>query len=145
MLHLEQLAMGSDSSDLARTLNELGVLHYIQNNAEYVNTNMKHANNCVIYYMYDNIFQFLILINAICPGKKKFFLGNSSNIFLLFSSSESFLRRSYEMRKDVLGEDHPDVAQSLNNLAALANDRKEYEKAIPLYEKALKIRKQVKL
>ena len=49
------------------------------------------------------------------------------------------------MRKDVLGEDHPDVAQSLNNLAALANDRKEYEKAIPLYEKALKIRKQVKL
>jgi hypothetical protein len=33
-LQLEELAMGPDSADLARTLNELGVLYYLQNNVE---------------------------------------------------------------------------------------------------------------
>ena len=57
--------------------------------------------------------------------------------------AESFLTRSLEMRESVLGPDHPDVSQSLNNLAALYNDRKQYERAEPLYEKALQIRLQV--
>ncbi len=34
VLQLEELAMGPDSADLARTLNELGVLYYLQNNIE---------------------------------------------------------------------------------------------------------------
>lgn len=33
-LQLEELAIGPDSPDLARTLNELGVLHYLQNDLE---------------------------------------------------------------------------------------------------------------
>lgn len=47
------------------------------------------------------------------------------------------------MRESVLGVDHLDIAQSLNNLAALYNDRKQYDKAEPLYERALKIRTKV--
>ena len=47
------------------------------------------------------------------------------------------------MREHVLGPDHPDLAQSLNNMAALYNDRKLYSKAEPLYERALKIRLKV--
>lgn len=88
-LQLEELAMGPDSADLAHTLNELGVLYYLQSNQEI---------------------------------------------------AESFLKRSLEMREALLGPDHPDIAQSLNNLAALYNDRKQCEKAIPLYERALRIR-----
>ena len=49
------------------------------------------------------------------------------------------------MREHVLGPDHPDLAQSLNNLAALYNDRKLYSKAEPLYERALKIRLKVSI
>ena len=49
------------------------------------------------------------------------------------------------MRESVLGPDHPDIAQSLNNLAALYNDRKQYDKAEPLYERALKIRSKVRV
>ena len=45
----------------------------------------------------------------------------------------------------MLGPDHPDIAQSLNNLAALYNDRKQYDKAEPLYERALKIRSKVRV
>lgn len=49
------------------------------------------------------------------------------------------------MREATLGSDHPDIAQSLNNLAALYNDRKQYDKAEPLYERALQIRLKVGL
>lgn len=34
VLHLEELAMGPETPDLARTLNEIGVLYYLQNNVE---------------------------------------------------------------------------------------------------------------
>jgi len=60
--------------------------------------------------------------------------------FLCFSNAESFFKRCLEMREHVLGPNHLDLAQSLNNLAALYNDRKMYSKAEPLYERALKIR-----
>lgn len=56
-------------------------------------------------------------------------------------TAEQFLKRSLEMRERVLGPDHPDYAQSLNNLAALCNEKKQYEKAEELYERALDIRR----
>lgn len=33
-LQLEELTLGKDSADCAKTLNELGVLYYLQNNLE---------------------------------------------------------------------------------------------------------------
>lgn len=45
------------------------------------------------------------------------------------------------MRERVLGADHPDCAQSLNNLAALYHEKKQYDKAEELYERALDIRR----
>ena len=47
------------------------------------------------------------------------------------------------MREAVLPPDHPDLAQSLNNLAALYHDRKQFDKAEPLYERALQLRLKV--
>lgn len=41
----------------------------------------------------------------------------------------------------MLGPEHPDCAQSLNNLAALHTERRDYEAAEDMYEKALEIRK----
>jgi tetratricopeptide (TPR) repeat protein len=43
----------------------------------------------------------------------------------------------------VLGPDHPDVATSLNNLAALYRAQGHYEEAAPLYQRALAIRERV--
>lgn len=57
------------------------------------------------------------------------------------SAAKIFLTRSLEMRQRVLGPDHPDCAQSLNNLAALHTERREYEAAEDMYERALDIRK----
>lgn len=61
--------------------------------------------------------------------------------FALISAAKVFLSRSLEMRQRVLGPDHPDCAQSLNNLAALHTEKREYETAEDMYERALEIRK----
>ena len=41
-----------------------------------------------------------------------------------------------------LGIEHPDVATTLNNLARLYESMGDYEKALPLYQRALKIREE---
>ena len=40
-------------------------------------------------------------------------------------------------KKRVLGEDHPSTLSSLNNLAALFDDKGEYDRALPMYEECL--------
>jgi tetratricopeptide (TPR) repeat protein len=42
-----------------------------------------------------------------------------------------------------LGVDHPDVATSLNNLAALYHSQGRYEAAEPLYQQALSLRREI--
>ena len=58
-------------------------------------------------------------------------------------TAESFFKRSIEMRETLFGADHPEMAQSLNNLAALYCDKKQFQLARPLYEKTLEIRRAV--
>ena len=76
--------------------------------------------------------------------------------FLFLSAIESPLRtgcaatdhshddpRAYEAelaaREKALGPDHPDVAESLTNIAILYNQQMNFAKAQPLYERALRI------
>jgi centrosomal protein CEP104 len=47
--------------------------------------------------------------------------------------------RELAQRESELGPEHPDVAESLSNLAILYNQQGEYDKAQPLYERALAI------
>ena len=47
------------------------------------------------------------------------------------------------MRKQLLGETHPNVASSLNNLAILYKNQGRYELAETLYLQALQMRKQL--
>ena len=47
--------------------------------------------------------------------------------------------RSLAIWEKALGKDHPDVANSLNNLAALYYAQGKYEQAEPLYERSLAI------
>ncbi len=48
-------------------------------------------------------------------------------------------QQALEVSKRLLGDNHPDVAISLNNLAALYRKTRRYRKAKPLFEQALKI------
>jgi tetratricopeptide (TPR) repeat protein len=60
-----------------------------------------------------------------------------------YEEARPYLERALDIRKKVLGEDHPDTAMALNNLANLLSDQSSYEEAQPLYERALAIRKKV--
>jgi Tfp pilus assembly protein PilF len=48
-------------------------------------------------------------------------------------------QRALAIRQARLRPDHPDTAQSLNNLAGVLRDQGDLERARPLYERALAI------
>jgi CHAT domain-containing protein/tetratricopeptide (TPR) repeat protein len=50
-------------------------------------------------------------------------------------------RQAMAIRRELLGEDHPDYADSLNNLGMLYQNTGDYAKAEPLLRQALEIRK----
>ncbi|MEL6780562.1 MAG: tetratricopeptide repeat protein, partial [Cyanobacteria bacterium J06597_16] len=54
-----------------------------------------------------------------------------------YSEAEPLYREALEMRKRLLGDEHPDVASSLNNLAALYYNQGRYSDAEPLLIDAL--------
>ena len=56
-----------------------------------------------------------------------------------YTDAEPLYQRSLEIRKKSLGEDHPDVATSLNNLALLLWRMGRLEEAVPYQERATKI------
>jgi tetratricopeptide (TPR) repeat protein len=57
--------------------------------------------------------------------------------------AEPLYLQALELRKKLLGNEHPDVAISLNNLALLYNTQGRYEEAELLYLQALELRKKV--
>ncbi|NCT46099.1 MAG: tetratricopeptide repeat protein, partial [Microcystis aeruginosa G11-09] len=59
-----------------------------------------------------------------------------------YSEAEPLYNRSLAIRKQQLGDNHPDTATSLNNLAGLYYSQGRYSEAEPLYKQALAIRKQ---
>ena len=60
-----------------------------------------------------------------------------------YSEAEPMLVHALELRKRLLGEEHLDVAQSLNNLAVLYHDQGRYSEAEPMHVQALELKKRL--
>ncbi|WP_397327044.1 tetratricopeptide repeat protein [Nostoc sp. FACHB-110] len=60
-----------------------------------------------------------------------------------YSEAIPLAERVLAIRKQILGEEHPDVAGSLNNLAALYKSQGRYADAEPLYRQALSMKKRL--
>jgi tetratricopeptide (TPR) repeat protein len=60
-----------------------------------------------------------------------------------YGQAEPLYLQALELRKRLLGEEHPYFAASLNNLAFLYKSQGRYDQAEPLYLQALEIRQQV--
>ncbi len=60
-----------------------------------------------------------------------------------FTAAEHFYRDALAIRKQVLGTEHPDIAQSLNNLAVLLKAKGDYDSAEQLFKRALAIRERL--
>jgi tetratricopeptide (TPR) repeat protein len=56
-----------------------------------------------------------------------------------FAKAEPLMQRALALREQALGPNHPEVAQSLNTLAAVYVGQKRYAKAKPLWQRALAI------
>ena len=59
-----------------------------------------------------------------------------------YSEAEPLYLRSLEIRERQLGADHPDVAQSLNNLAALYHNTQRHPQALQSIQRAIQIYEQ---
>jgi tetratricopeptide (TPR) repeat protein len=57
-----------------------------------------------------------------------------------YAGAEPLHRRALAIREKALGPEHPDTAESLNNLASLLYEKGDYAEAEPLYRRALAIR-----
>src|SRR6266540_1243440 len=57
-----------------------------------------------------------------------------------YDASRPAAERALELREKALGPDHPDVAQSLHNLAIIHRLKGDYAKAEPLFQRALDIK-----
>ena len=61
----------------------------------------------------------------------------------LYQQAEPWLRQGVKIAENRLGLEHPDVATSLNNLAALHKSTGRYSEAEPLYKQALELTKRL--
>jgi tetratricopeptide (TPR) repeat protein len=60
-----------------------------------------------------------------------------------YQNAKPVLEEAFEIRNNILGEEHPDTAKSLNNLGLLSKGLGDYVKARKCYDKALEIRRKV--
>jgi tetratricopeptide (TPR) repeat protein len=59
-----------------------------------------------------------------------------------YERAEALFLQALKLRQRLLGDNHPDVASSLNNLAKLYYSQGKYDQAEPLYLQALNILEQ---
>jgi tetratricopeptide (TPR) repeat protein len=57
-----------------------------------------------------------------------------------YTEAKPLLQTSLDIRQQLFGETHPDIATSLNNLASLHKDQKQYSEAELLYRQSLEMR-----
>jgi tetratricopeptide (TPR) repeat protein len=67
-------------------------------------------------------------------------LGEIDDLLGLYQEEERYVQAALEIRMSQLGNNHPDVARSLNDLAASYKNQGRYDEAEPLYLRALEIR-----
>ncbi|XP_061877660.1 nephrocystin-3 isoform X2 [Entelurus aequoreus] len=130
-LQLEELTLGTDSADCAKTLNELGVLYYLQNNldaAKVFLTRSLQMRQRVLGPDHPDCAQSLNNLAALHTEKRD------------YEAAEDMYERALDIRKRALSPDHPSLAYTLKHLAMLYKRRGKLEKAVPLYELSLDIR-----
>ncbi|KAF3703658.1 Nephrocystin-3 [Channa argus] len=130
-LQLEELTLGKDSADCAKTLNELGVLYYLQNNldaAKVFLTRSLEMRQRVLGPDHPDCAQSINNLAALHTERRE------------YETAEDMYERALDIRKRALSPDHPSLAYTLKHLAMLYKRRGKLDKAVPLYELSLEIR-----
>jgi tetratricopeptide (TPR) repeat protein len=61
----------------------------------------------------------------------------------LYDQAVPLLESALEKRRALYGEEHLDVASSLDRLAEVLKHRAEYDRALPMYQQALALRRKL--
>ncbi|XP_064597908.1 LOW QUALITY PROTEIN: nephrocystin-3-like [Liolophura sinensis] len=130
-VNTEELAMVPESPELARTLNELGVLYYLQNNIDSAEAFFKRS----------------LEIREVLLGEEHPDLAQSlNNLAALYNDRKQYdkavplYERALHIRNQYLSPDHPSVASIIKHLAMLYKKQGNLAEAIPLYRQAVEIR-----
>jgi CHAT domain-containing protein len=115
------------NSEYASLLNQLGVLYIQMGKMDQVeNLLKKSAEECKKFFTNEENAAF---------AKTQNDLGNFYRIQGRFAEAETTLQKAVDIRKRVLGENHPDYVKSIENLGILYWKKGELEKAYtPLHE-----------
>ncbi|KAM6224830.1 nephrocystin-3 [Rhynchocyon petersi] len=130
-LQLEELTLGKDTPDNARTLNELGVLYYLQNNLDTADrflTRSLEMRERVLGPDHPDCAQSLNNLAALCSEMQQ------------RDRAEQLYERALDIRRRALAPDHPSLAYTVKHLAILYKRTGKLDKAVPLYELAVEIR-----
>ncbi|XP_012518792.1 PREDICTED: nephrocystin-3 [Propithecus coquereli] len=144
-LQLEELTLGKDTPDNARTLNELGVLYYLQNNLDIL-----RGYKCLGYGKLDKavpLYELAVEIRQKSFGPKHPSVATALvNLAVLYSQMKKHVEalplyeRALKIYEDSLGRMHPRVGETLKNLAVLSYEEGDFEKAAELYKRAMEIK-----
>jgi len=138
---IAQLEEIEEKARAAREKKRLSAAEIMAQRGELAETQF-HYQDAARYYQ-----KALELLPAGHEEKKAEYLNNAGQAFYQqageYDKALPLYEQALQIRRQVLGLQHPDTAQSLNNLADLYDSQGEYDKALPLYEQALQIRKQV--
>ncbi|XP_023932198.1 nephrocystin-3-like [Lingula anatina] len=130
-LKLEDLTMNADSPELARTLNELGVLYYLQNNQEAAESFFKKSlamREAVLGSSHTDVAQSLYNLAGLYTDRKQYDL------------AEPLYERALHIRRQHFPAEHPNVASVVKHLVVLYKKQDKIEKAEPLYEETIQMR-----
>ncbi|MBD2487025.1 tetratricopeptide repeat protein [Aulosira sp. FACHB-615] len=116
---------------VAKNIPEIPILEQIKNVAPAVRHLEEVANNLIQYVSDDHLIWPFI-------GNARFYEGQG-----LYDKAVPWRESCLEITRKRLGEEHPDVATSLNNLAKLYRSQGRYSEAEPLYIKALELRRKL--
>ncbi|KAI0213397.1 Nephrocystin-3 [Lamellibrachia satsuma] len=130
-LQLEELAMAADSLDLARTLNEIGVLYYLQNSIETAESFFKRS---------------LEMRESLVGPEHPDFAQSLSNLAGLYNDrrqydkAEPLYEQALDIRRKHFSADHPNVGSIIKNLAMMYKKMGKLDKAKVLYIEMVEIR-----
>ncbi|CAH1273997.1 KLC4 [Branchiostoma lanceolatum] len=133
-VHLEELSLGPDSPALARSLNELGVLFYLQGYLGTAEKLLQHSlsmRESVLDASHPDCAQSLHNLASLYVEKKE------------YAKAEPLYERALELRQEAFPADHPAVASTIRHLAAVYKKQNNFDKAEPLYRQALAMREKV--
>eukprot|EP00118_Oscarella_pearsei_P007168 m.34072 g.34072 ORF g.34072 m.34072 type:complete len:1310 (+) comp31945_c0_seq3:122-4051(+) len=130
-LQLEELALGPDSASLARSLNELAVFYYLQDNheaAEKIFIRALEMRDSIHSKGHPDIAQSLNNLASLYNNRGR------------LNEAAPLYERALAIRLKAFPPEHPCVATTVNQLAVLYRKQNEFGKAEPLYKQALEIR-----